>query len=108
MIESNEISLTYIDDLFPILLKMIENNEVGICNFTNPGTINLIDIINIYKQYYIEHNYVLNSDCQKTEQTDKKRSHAKLLPNKILKYNPLNIKEAIEQCVKKYVLNTMC
>jgi hypothetical protein len=79
---------------------MIENNETGICNFTNPGNINLIEIINKYEKITnIKTNITINSSSH-----DNKRSLSKLKTLKIDKYNPLNIDEAIEQCIKKYTL----
>jgi dTDP-4-dehydrorhamnose 3,5-epimerase-like enzyme/dTDP-4-dehydrorhamnose reductase len=97
-IEANEFSITYVDNLFPILFKMIENNEVGICNFTNPGTINIIEIMNIYKKKNKEHNF----EILVVDNTNNKRSFAKLFPQKLLKYNPLSIEEAIHNCIEKY------
>ena len=99
-IDDCQISITYIDNLFPILFKMIENNETGMCNFTNPGHINLIEIINKYEKITnIKTNITINSSPH-----DNKRSLSKLKTLKINKYNPLNIDEAIEQCIKKYTL----
>jgi dTDP-4-dehydrorhamnose reductase len=100
-IDDCEISITYIDNLFPILLKMIENNETGVCNFTNPGQINLIEIINKYEKITnIKTNIKINSNSN-----DNKRSLSKLKTSKINKYNPLNIDEAIEECIKNYLVN---
>lgn len=82
-IDSVVLSITYIDNLFPILFKMIENNETGVCNFTNPGTINLIDIIRLY-----------NMD----------RSSSLLECDKLLKYNPLTIDQSVVVLKNKYYL----
>ena len=99
-IDDCEISITYIDNLFPILFQMIENNEIGICNFTNPGQIKLFDIINKYEtitntKTNIKINYNSN---------DNKRSLSKLKTCKINKYNPLHIDEAINICITNYFL----
>lgn len=98
MVDDCQISITYMDNLFPILFQMIENNEIGICNFTNPGQINLIDIIKKYetitnKKTDISFNYNIN---------DNKRSLSKLNTGKINKYNPLPIEKAIELCITNY------
>lgn len=99
-IDDCEISITYIDDLFPILLKMIENNEIGICNFTNPGYINLVGILKKYKQIKnIEEFVTINPNFNVNETN---RSLPKLECNKLLKYNPLNINDAIEKCIINY------
>jgi dTDP-4-dehydrorhamnose reductase/dTDP-4-dehydrorhamnose 3,5-epimerase-like enzyme len=94
-IDSVELSITYIDNLFPILFKMIEENEKGICNFTNPGYINLLDIINIYSNTSQQHNTVISNTNN--------RSFAKLHSDKLVKYNPLEINIAIKDCCEKYI-----
>lgn len=102
-IDSCEISITYIENLFPILLKMIENNEFGICNFTNPGQIKLTEIINIYNS--VSNNQI---DIQINEEfniKETKRSCARLYSDMLEKYNILNIDKSIEVCIKNYLLN---
>ena len=104
-IDNVELSLTYIDNLFPILFKMIEQNETGICNFTNPGQINLLDIINIYNDTTKSHiNPIINpiniSNAKDT--IINKRSFARLQTDKLTKHNPLDIKSAIKECCEKY------
>jgi hypothetical protein len=98
-IESIELSITYIDNLFPILFQMIENIENGVCNFINPGSINLSEILKIYNNYtHHEYNVIdvpINSS----------RSFARLESNKLSKYNPLDIKIAIDECCKKSLIN---
>lgn len=94
-IESINLSITYIDNLFPILFQMIEYNEIGICNFTNPGSINLTEIIDIYNKFTL---YEYN----KIESTNNNRSLSLLECNKIIKYNPLNIIDAINECCSNY------
>ena len=97
-IDDCQISITYIDNLFPILFKMIENNETGVCNFTNPGQINLTEIINKYEKFTnTKTNIKINFNS-----IDNKRSLSKLNTHKINKYKPLNSDEAIEECIKKY------
>lgn len=98
-----EISITYLDNLLPLLINIIENNETGICNFTNPGTINLTDII-----YEIE-NYT-NNKLNKIINLNKninKRTCVKLETNKINKYNPLSIHDATKECIISYYSNNI-
>ena len=38
-IQDNVITLTYIDELIPFMINMIENGEIGICNLVNEGKI---------------------------------------------------------------------
>ena len=104
-IDNVELSITYIDNLFPILFKMIEQNEAGICNFTNPGQINLLDIINIYNETTKLHinpiiNPIFNSNTNDT--ITNKRSFAKLQSDKLIKYSPLDIRSSIKECCEKY------
>lgn len=99
-IDSVEVSVTYTDNLFPILFKMIEQNETGICNFTNPGQIRLQEIIDIYNetsQNNIKKTFTINNT-----NNENNRSFAKLYSDKLIKYSPLNIRDAIQDCCKKY------
>jgi len=101
IIEPCEISITYIDNLFPILLQMIENNEIGICNFTNPGYINLTEIIQLYNSHSNEQlNIQINKEFNIKET---KRSLSKLDNTKLAKYNPLNIYDSINNCINNYI-----
>ena len=76
---------------------MIENNDIGITNFTNPGAINIIEIMNIYKNYNLNHNFNI------IKNSINKRALSKLDSNKILKYNPMNINDAINNCIENYI-----
>ena len=97
-----ELSVTYIDNLFPILFKMIEQNEAGICNFTNPGQINLLDIINIYNETT---NSQINPVINTINQLEtNKRSFASLHSDKLTKYSPLDSRSAIKDCCEKYII----
>jgi len=99
-IDSFDISISYIDNLFPILLKMIENHEIGICNFTNPGSISLENII---KKYQEISNTVINYSVEVNTLT--KRSSSKLETDILNKYTPLNIEQSVELCIKNYISN---
>jgi len=96
-IDNIELSITYIDNLFPILIDMIEQNEVGVCNFVNNGTINLPNIMEKYNKY-LKHEYSVSTDFLIN------RSYSKLLIGKLNKYNILNAEDAIESCIKNYLL----
>jgi 3,5-epimerase/4-reductase len=99
-IDNCEISITYIDNLFPILIDMIENAEVGICNFTNPGQIRLVNIIRKYEILTGVTKNIKSINCLSTD-----RSFAKLETNKLNKYNPLHIEDAIDICIQNYIIN---
>jgi dTDP-4-dehydrorhamnose 3,5-epimerase-like enzyme/dTDP-4-dehydrorhamnose reductase len=101
-IDNIELSITYIDNLFPVLFDMIEQNETGVCNFVNNGSINLPTIMEKYNKYS-KHDYSISSDFFMN------RSYSKLLTGKLNKYNTLNIEEAIEVCIQNYIIkNNEC
>ena len=82
---------------------MIEQNEAGICNFTNPGQINLLDIINIYNETTNSQiNPVINTTTNHLETN--KRSFASLHSDKLTKYSPLDSRSAIKDCCEKYII----
>uniref|UniRef100_A0A6C0KWB7 RmlD-like substrate binding domain-containing protein n=1 Tax=viral metagenome TaxID=1070528 RepID=A0A6C0KWB7_9ZZZZ len=95
-----EISITYIDELFPILIDMIENKETGICNFVNNGSIYLSEILKIYNKLSITKKEIIISNKQNND-----RSYAKLSIGLLKKYNIRNINNAIENCVINYIKN---
>jgi dTDP-4-dehydrorhamnose 3,5-epimerase-like enzyme/dTDP-4-dehydrorhamnose reductase len=97
--ESIDISISYLDNLIPILFIMIENNELGIVNFVNEGIINIVDIMNMYNNIK---NY--NKEIIINNNNDNSRSYAKLIIGKLKKYNPLNINDAIIDCINNYCI----
>jgi 3,5-epimerase/4-reductase len=86
------LSMTCIDTLFPLLSTIIENKEIGVMNFVNPGVINLINIIKRYNT----HNNISNN-FQTVENT--KRPCPILCTKKIEKYNPSNINDSIDYII---------
>lgn len=99
-IEQVDLSITCIDDLFFILFDMIENNESGICNFVNPGSIKLFEILEIYNKYNNSNPHIFN--IVEINASENKRSYSRLKTNMLNKYNPKEIKSAIELCCKNY------
>ena len=91
---NTELSITCLDTLVPLLSQIIESGHTGILNFVNPGKINLIDIKtkfnsvkNINKKFEIIEN--TNRPCPLLDTT------------LIQKYNPINIIESLNICIKK-------
>jgi hypothetical protein len=87
---------------------MIEENENGVCNFTNPGQINLLDIINIYNEITKSQlnpliNPLDNSLTMVSNDIKNKRSFTRLQSDKLIKYSPLEIISAINECCEKYL-----
>lgn len=104
-IDSIDVSITYIDDLIPLLFDMVEQNETGVCNFTNPGKMNIVDIIKTYNNQDLSQTKNIKINSIANPATSQTRSFAVLETNKLLKYNPLHISDAIELCCKNYVKN---
>lgn len=90
-VENCSFSCTYVNELFPICIKMIESGEKGICNFMNPGVINLIDI-----------KKKLGGEFSINDFPDSKRSYAKCEIGMLLKYGVYDIEDAIDKCIQNY------
>jgi len=97
-IDETEFSVTYIDELFPKLVDMIDNRETGICNFVNDGAISPAKILEIYNKYESKPFEIEKSN-------DKRRSYAKLETGMLKKYGVSKIEHAVEACVTKYIKN---
>jgi dTDP-4-dehydrorhamnose 3,5-epimerase-like enzyme/dTDP-4-dehydrorhamnose reductase len=99
-ISNSEISVTCVDTLFPLLSTIIENKEIGIMNFVNTGTINLVDIKKKYN--------ILNNISDNYEVIDiNYRPPIILDTTRIEKYNPKNIIESIDQLLLKTIHNNI-
>lgn len=105
-IEQVELSITCIDDLFIILFEMIENNENGVCNFVNPGSIHLFEILEVYNTYNDGNPHTFNiietNANNAPASSGNKRSYSRLTTNMLNKYNPKDVKVALEFCCKNY------
>jgi nucleoside-diphosphate-sugar epimerase len=99
-IEQVELSITCIDDLFFILFDMVENNENGICNFVNPGSIKLFEILEIYNKYNDKNPHTFS--IVEVSGNNNNRSYSRLKTNMLNKYNPKDIKNAVKICCKNY------
>jgi dTDP-4-dehydrorhamnose 3,5-epimerase len=93
IIEDKKMSITCIDTLFPILPKMIENNEVGICNFVNPGFINLSEII----KYYYEYNSIVKNIIIQNNKLG-----LMLDTTRIYKYTQESINVSVQKCIQLF------
>jgi 3,5-epimerase/4-reductase len=92
---NTELSITCLDTLIPLLSQIIESNQKGIVNFVNPGRINLIEL----KKKY---NEVKNIN-EKFEIIENKDRPCPILDTNIIeKYSPMNIKESLNICIKKF------
>jgi len=97
-IENNTITITYLDELIPVLIDMIQDdtNNKGVCNLVNKGDISLIDILQTYTSYK-KHSYEI------TPIQSNNKSSSLLSIGKIAKYNVSDIKHAVDDCIQKYI-----
>jgi hypothetical protein len=72
----------------------------------NPGSIKLIEILEIYNKYNDKNPHVFNivEPAETNNAIGNKRSYSRLKTTMLNKYNPKNIKNAIEICCKNYSL----
>jgi dTDP-4-dehydrorhamnose reductase len=97
-IENNIITITYLDELIPVLINIIQDdtNNKGVCNLVNKGDISLVDILQIYTTYK-EHSYEM------TDTQSNNKSSSLLSIGKLEKYNVSDIKYAVDDCIQKYI-----
>lgn len=86
-IEDISLSITNLDSLIPVMIKMIENNESGIFNFVNKGQINIYEL---YKYLNVRLDLNLEKSVKKTN-----RESVKLYPDKLENYDIQEIFESI-------------
>ena len=97
-------SMTVLDDMWPIIDKMISVNEKGVYNLTNPGTTEHDWILNEYKKY-IPHTWNLVSYEEQNIKSG--RSNNEMDTTKLEKFcdeygiELLPIKKSIERCLQK-------
>ena len=92
IIDNISMSITCLDVLIPVLFQMIENNEIGICNFVCNGEINLCEIMNLYGRK--------NYECFECENNLK--SCSKLINGILIKYKDLDIINSLVMILTKY------
>lgn len=97
-ITDTTLSVTCVDNLFPLLLDMVEKSETGICNFVNPGVISLEHIMRLYQQNHSDHTFEMN----KEPSAEAKRSTPHLQVQKLLSYFPLPVMDAVRQIIQRY------
>jgi dTDP-4-dehydrorhamnose 3,5-epimerase-like enzyme/dTDP-4-dehydrorhamnose reductase len=100
-IDNVKITLTYLDELIPYLIDLINNNEYGICNLVNEGVISLEEIIDIY----CKSKNVCNTKIITTNNINKSTSLLEI--GKLKKYNVMNVKNAVYACIQNYHDNTI-
>ena len=87
-IANSNLSITCVDSLFPLLSEIIENKEIGIFNFVNPGVANLVQIKKMY-----------NKSKKITDKFNIIEDNTRVCPvlntTRIEKYNVVDIQNAI-------------
>lgn len=97
-IENVPLSVTVVDDLWPILLDMSEKRTTGIFNFNNAGTISHNEILELYKKV------VNNSHSWESVEADlRDRAACELSVEKLKKlgYEIPHIKDSIAKIINK-------
>lgn len=89
-------SMTVLDDMLPLCISMMKNNEKGTYNFTNPGSISHNEILELYRDIVDPTFKWKNFDITDQDKILKsKRSNNFLDTTKLTnKYSVKNIKEA--------------
>ncbi|MHB1909686.1 MAG: Rossmann-fold NAD(P)-binding domain-containing protein [Nitrososphaerales archaeon] len=95
-------SMTVLDDLLPILLKMILQRKTGTINLVNPGYINHNQILTLYKKYINPDHTWSNIDLDQQRSILKSdRSNNVLSSEKLEKFSQVpHIKDSIEKIIK--------
>lgn len=97
-------SMTILDELLPISVEMMKNQETGCFNFTNPGVISHNEILEMYKELVDSTFTWKNMTIQEQDRLLlSKRSNNSLDTTKLeSKYKVDNIKEGVRKCLKYY------
>jgi 3,5-epimerase/4-reductase len=93
-------SMTILDELLPVMLKMGIDKITGPINMVNPGVIEHKDILEMYKKYVDEkHTFNLINYDDQMKILSAGRSNNELSVDKLLKYDNSinNIKDGIEK-----------
>jgi len=100
-------SMSVLNDLIPLSIKMMNNKEIGLFNFTNPGLVSHNEILEMYREI-VDNNFTWKNFT--IEEQDKillsKRSNNYLNTNKLeSKYDILSIKESVRNILVQMKLN---
>ena len=98
-------SMTILEELLPVMCKMIEESKTGAINLTNPGVIDHDTILQLYKKYINpEHQYELISYEEQMKFLLSERSNNELSTEKLLDFDSTvnNIKDGVEKIFKNW------
>jgi 3,5-epimerase/4-reductase len=91
-------SMSVLDELIPLSIEMMTNNEIGCYNFTNPGYIDHNSILTLYR-YYVDKDFKWDNFTIEEQRTVLKadRSNNVLETSKLeKKYKIKSIEDAME------------
>ena len=102
-------SMTVLDELIPLSIDMMVNNERGTFNFTNPGTISHNEILAMYRDI-VDTSFTWKNFT--IEEQDKillgKRSNNLLDTTKLEeKYKVMTIKDSVKKCLYKMIKSNL-
>ena len=100
-------SMSVLTELLPLSLKMMENNDTGNFNFTNPGSISHNEILEYYKKYvdptFTWKNFTIE---EQNEILSSERSNNLLETSKLTtKYHVNDIRLAVIETLRNYKKN---
>ena len=96
-------SMTILDELLPISVEMMKNQETGCFNFTNPGVISHNEILEMYKEI-VDPTFTWKnmSILEQDKLLLSKRSNNSLDTTKLeSKYKVDNIKDGVRKCLNR-------
>lgn len=96
-------SMSVLDELIPLSIKMIINSDTGTFNFTNPGTISHNEILNMYKNIVDPEFTWENFTIEEQDEILLGKRSNNLLDTTLLenKYEVDDIKKAVLKCLEK-------
>lgn len=105
-----ENSLTVVEDMIQVFYNLLEKKATGIFHVTNPGAIKHREIIELYQKYVdVSHKneWISETDLLSLGLANKKRSNNIMISLNLSKYGikMRPVKEAVEDCIKKYAKN---
>ena len=100
-------SMSVLDELIPLSVKMMLNSDRGTFNFTNPGTISHNEILSMYRDIVDPDFTWKNFTIEEQDQILLGKRSNNLLDTTLLenRYQITNIKESVQKCLYKMVDN---
>ena len=97
-------SMSVLDELLPLSIKMMDNNDTGLFNFTNPGSISHNEILTFYKKYVDSNFEWKNFSLEDQDMVlQSKRSNNFLETSKLTsKYHVNDIRLAVIMTLENY------